>query len=355
MLPRLCFAPFFALLLAASGPARAALPEPVVRLLGAAGIPDEAVAILVLRGETTVLAHQELRAMAPASTMKLLTTMAALERLGPAFRGRTELRTDGRVVGSELRGDLILRGGADPDFSSAALEQMLIKLRGAGIRTVKGRLVIDRSLFQPTRADLDAAPFDATPEARYNVIPDALLLNANLHNIQLRSSGHTLALAIWPQQAGVTVGSDMTLIDADCTRWEDGWLRPTVTRAKAGKLSVMLHGTFPRNCTVSYQVNVLDRQDYVERELRQLWRRMGGVLTGTTVEGVTPADTLLLAEHVARALPEVIREVNKVSDNALARTLFLSLGSLEGDVQTGSRPLAPAPVSTAAWAFSSAS
>jgi D-alanyl-D-alanine carboxypeptidase/D-alanyl-D-alanine-endopeptidase (penicillin-binding protein 4) len=59
----------------------------------------------------------------------------------------------------------------------------------------------------------------------------------------------------------------------------------------------------------------------------------------------------LLAEHVSRALPEVLRDINKASDNTLARLLYLSLGSLSTDAMLGSRPIIlAAPENTAARA-----
>src|SRR5689334_2759064 len=98
-------------------PASAQLPEPVAKVLRTTGIPDTAVSVLVLRGDATVLSHLADRAMQPASTMKLVTTLVGLEILGPVFRGRTELRSTGDQLGDTLKGDLVLRGGADADLS----------------------------------------------------------------------------------------------------------------------------------------------------------------------------------------------------------------------------------------------
>ncbi|MES2151623.1 MAG: D-alanyl-D-alanine carboxypeptidase/D-alanyl-D-alanine-endopeptidase [Pseudomonadota bacterium] len=328
-----------ATLLASMSLAHAQLPEPVSRLLGAAKMPDEAMSALVLRGNTTVLSHLAERPMAPASTMKLVTTMVALDQLGPVFKGRTELRTTGEVVKGVLKGDLILRGGADADFSGEVLEHMLQSLRNQGIRKIGGKLVLDRSLFNPGRMDVGVPPFDEAPEAYYNVIPDALMVNKNMLQLDLRSNGEQLQLVIDPPLEKVSIAGDMSLVDAPCPKWEDGWKAPEVLHERGGKLKVMLHGTFPKNCARTYAINVLDRQDYLDRLFRLSWKKLGGAVSGETVDGTTPAEARLLAEHLARALPEVVRDVNKPSDNTLARTLFLSLGSLEADAQAGSHPI----------------
>jgi D-alanyl-D-alanine carboxypeptidase/D-alanyl-D-alanine-endopeptidase (penicillin-binding protein 4) len=151
----------------------------------------------------------------------------------------------------------------------------------------------------------------------------------------------------------------MKLIKGSCARWEDGWRPPEYRRDASGKLQVILHGTFPQNCSKATSINVLDRNDYADRLFRATWKRLGGTITGTVREApltglpptAEPVGTRMLADHVARALPEVLRDINKTSDNTLARTLFLSLGSLQSDGWLGSRPVAmAAPEDTASRA-----
>lgn len=328
--------------LLAAGAAHAELPEPIAALLQTARIPQEAVGVVVLRGDATVVSHNADRSMQPASTMKLFTTMVGLEQLGPVFRGRTELRSSASIFRGTLMGDLYLRGGADADFNEDVLAHMLQALRNQGIKSIKGNVILDRQLFQPARTDLDAPPFDEYPWAYYNVIPDALLINTNLLKIELRSTADGLSVAMMPEMEKVSIDPQMKLSDAPCASWENGWRAPDVAR-KDDKLVVALHGSFPRDCARSISVNVLDRHDYLERLLRATWRRLGGKLSGEVREDVTPPDTRLLADHVSRTLPEILRDTNKQSDNTLARTIFLSLGSLEADAALGSHPIAVAP------------
>ncbi|MDX8125588.1 D-alanyl-D-alanine carboxypeptidase/D-alanyl-D-alanine-endopeptidase [Janthinobacterium sp. GMG2] len=330
--------------------AHAQLPESVSLLLRSANIPEDAMGAIVLRGNTVVMSHGAERSMQPASTMKLVTTAVGLEQLGPIFRGRTELRTSADVINGVLKGDLILRGGADTDFNANVLEHMLQTLRTQGIVKIKGDLILDRQLFQPARPDIGAPPFDESAEFRYNVIPDALLLNTNLLDININSTDRQLSILMQPALENVSVTSDMKLIKGSCARWEDGWRPPEYRRDASGKLQVILHGTFPQNCSKATSINVLDRNDYADRLFRATWKRLGGTITGTVREApatglpptAEPVGTRMLADHVARALPEVLRDINKTSDNTLARTLFMSLGSLQSDGWLGSRPVAMA-------------
>jgi D-alanyl-D-alanine carboxypeptidase/D-alanyl-D-alanine-endopeptidase (penicillin-binding protein 4) len=132
----------------------------------------------------------------------------------------------------------------------------------------------------------------------------------------------------------------MKLIDANCENWESGWKLPEALPQKNGGIKVMLHGTFPKNCIQSYSINVVDRQEYVDRLFRATWKRLGGTISDTTIEGATPPGSRQLAAHLSRMLPEIVRDTNKPSDNLLARLVFLSLGSLEADPALGSRPQA---------------
>ena len=341
-------------LLAASA-AHAELPEPITALLQAAKIPQDAIGVVVLRGDAPLVSHNAGRSMQTASTMKVLTTMVGLEQLGPVFRGRTELRSSASIVKGVLQGDLYLRGGADADFNEDVLRHMLQALRNQGIRSIKGDIILDRLLFQPARMDVDIPPFDEYPWAYYNVIPDALLINTNLLKIEMRSTGSELSVAMMPEMEKVSVDPQMKLVNVPCAGWENGWRTPEVVR-KGEKISVILHGTFPKDCARSISVNVMDRHDYLERLLRATWSQLDGKFEGMVREAAppaegtlaatpaTPADARLLAEHVSRTLPEIVRDTNKQSDNTLARTIFLSLGSLEADAALGSHPIAITPV-----------
>jgi len=355
MFRRLILATLFA-----AGAAHAELPEPVAALLQTKHIPQDAIGVVVMQGDAAIVSHNANLSMQPASTMKLFTTMTGLEQLGPIFRGRTELRSSASVVKGVLQGDLYLRGGADVDFNEDVLAHMLQELRNQGIDTIQGDIVLDRELFQPARPDSNAPPFDEYPWAYYNVIPDALLINTNLLKIELRSADGKLALAMMPAMDDVAIASDMKLTDAACASWQNTWRAPDVL-SQDGKLTVQLHGSFPRNCTAAISVNALDRHDYLARLMLATWKRLGGKLNGVVREAgaipaavatattiatttaataaATPPNARLLADHVSRALPEVLRDINKQSDNVLARTLFLSLGSLEADPLLGSHPI----------------
>ncbi len=307
-------------------------------MLGAANIPADAVGAVVIRSDddVTILAHRADASMQPASTLKVLTSIVGLEKLGPTYRGRTELRSSAEVVSGVLQGDLVLRGVGDPDLDWEALQRMLQSLRHKGIAEINGDLVLDRQWFQPARPDIGVPPFDETPEFRYNVIPDALLLNTNLLQLdfdsgdQVTTSGIRVGMS--PALDRVTVVSNMTFVDRACSKWEDGWKLPTVSRTDDGVILITLQGEFPKKCTASTSISILDRADFADRLFRALWRNVGGTFSGQAREATAndaPTTGLrLLAQHQSRTLAEFTRDINKRSDNPITRLLFLSLGAL---------------------------
>ena len=170
-----------ALLYAAAGFAQERverLPTSVTQALTQAGIPLSAAGIYVheVGVEQPLLAAGDTRALNPASTIKLVTTFAALDQLGPAYRWSTEVYTSTPLQGDLLTGDLVLRGGGDPRLTLDNFWLLLRQLRARGLREIRGDLVLDRSFFAGVTPG-DPGGFDNEPARPYNTQPDALMVN----------------------------------------------------------------------------------------------------------------------------------------------------------------------------------
>jgi D-alanyl-D-alanine carboxypeptidase/D-alanyl-D-alanine-endopeptidase (penicillin-binding protein 4) len=313
------------------------LPDATERLLQAANIPLEHVGAIAVHVDdgSIVLAHDAERDLQPASTLKILTAIVALERLGPGWRARTSALATAGILHGRLDGDLFLRGGGSVDFDAEALRQTLRELRLAGIRRITGDVVLDRSLFRPSRLDDGVPPFDETPEFRYNVIPDALLLNTNLLRLDLASANGRLRVMTTPALDGIEISMrDMRLVERDCEKWEDGWQLPTLERGKRGVLRIVLHGDYPRECKANTAINVIERTTFADRLFRATWRQLGGRFDGVVRDGATPSGARVLAEHRSRTLLEAVREILKRSDNPITRQVYLTLGSAAAESAT---------------------
>jgi D-alanyl-D-alanine carboxypeptidase/D-alanyl-D-alanine-endopeptidase (penicillin-binding protein 4) len=265
--------------------------------------------------------------MSPASSMKLLTTLVALDELGPSFRWKTSFLSEQPVERGVLRGPLYLRGGGDPNLTWDKLALLLRSLRNQGIRKIAGDIVLDRTYFQPSRPDLGALPFDESPTAYYNVIPDALLIHSNLVSLALDANTDTIRVQLATPLADIKLINHLTFNELPCKEWDQAGLKPSIEINRRRSVELLLTGSFPKRCQATANLNVLDRNLYIESTLRALWAEMGGSWQGHTRDGETPANAMLLAERESETLAEIIRLTNKFSDNGMARGLYLSLGA----------------------------
>ena len=305
--------------------ATAAPPEVVVNALRGAGIPLSASSIVVtpLDGpgfEATLNADVPRN---PASTMKLLTTYAALRTLGPAYTWHTDVLLAGSRDGETVRGDLVLRGGGDPSLVVEQLWLLVQQLRGLGLRDLRGDLVLDRSAFQlPPH---DTAAFDGDALRSYNVGPDALLVNFNsiAYRFVPDPLARTVRVAILPPPAGVRAPLTVRAADGACGDWR-GKLRADFARPFAPAF----RGTFPLDCGErSWHLAPLAPDLYLGAVFRALWEGSGGSWTGKVRDGIVPAGAPLLATHESQPLAEVVRDINKFSNNVMAQHLFLTFGA----------------------------
>ncbi|MCS6996645.1 MAG: D-alanyl-D-alanine carboxypeptidase/D-alanyl-D-alanine-endopeptidase [Casimicrobiaceae bacterium] len=321
------------------GPALA-LPLPVREALARVGLPETALAVWVApvsRG-APVLSVQAEAAFAPASTIKTLTTIVALETLGPNWRGQTRLLTRAPVRMNEagvatLGGDVILRGEANVDFDEAALDQLFARLRARGVARIAGDLLVDRSFFRPARTDRGLPPFDAWPEFRYNAIPDALFLSGHLFALEIGTFEGNVRIMPRPVLPCVRWQSAAQLTEEPCAAWEQGWRPPQVEATNDGAIVVTLQGRLPRECLISTAIQVIDRDEFVARLVRARWEAAGGRLDGQVRfvdEGSASADDLQeLAQVRSRTLAEIARDIQRRSDNPVTRMIYLALGARE--------------------------
>ena len=322
---------------AAPLPAHAqALPEPVLQALAQARLSATslAVAALPLHNDAVPWGWQPARVMQPGSSMKLVTSIVALDRLGPNHRAFTELRTAAPLVDGTLRGDLALVGGGDVELGLPQLWGLLVELQHAGVRRIQGQLLLDRTRYRPARPDVGVPPFDASPEFPYNVIPDALNLAGSLLPLELRATETGVEATTVPRLPGVRFENRMSLVDARCQDWDDHW-KPAAEQREGATLTFTLQGAFPRNCTTRTELQLLDRTELAERLFRQVWEGLGGTWDGRAVEQAAPANARVLARRVGRPWGELLRHQNKQSDNAWTRVLYLELGAARSAAEPG--------------------
>ena len=308
--------------------ALAELPESLTRALQAERLPLDGVSVYVRQiGEPQpAIDHHTDVPLNPASTMKLLTTYAGLELLGPAYLWHTEVYNDGVLKNGVLEGNLFLKGYGDPVLDLESFWHLLSNLRQAGVREIRGNLVLDHSYFAPI---IDApGAFDGQPARAYNAVPDALLVNLKATGFHFQSNTQSgkVSISAEPDFSQIKIINRLTLNQGLCQNWKDK-LDYKVT-PQGGDITVTFSGSYAAACDEKYlDLSLFDGSVYTFHLFRQLWQQLGGSFQGKLKTGEVPVTAQKLLDHTSLPSADVIRRINKYSNNLMARQLLLTIAA----------------------------
>lgn len=263
----------------------------------------------------------------PASVMKTVTTWAGLSGLGPDYVWRTTFlaRGGGRVdTQGTLSGPLYLKAGGDPFLTIQDLWDMLRQLRLRGIKNLT-EVVVDRSVFGAVA--IDPGAFDGAPDRPYNASPDAMMVGLGALRLVFQPDARARKWVpiVDPPLRGVRVEGEVAWKDAVCPG------SPSVSTQvvpSGNEFIIRVSGTAVGSCGEFSEYRLaLSQKDYFDAVFRMLWKELGGTLAKDVAEGRVPGDAKPVVWHDSRTLGDVIRYINKHSNNVMARTLLLTLGA----------------------------
>jgi D-alanyl-D-alanine carboxypeptidase/D-alanyl-D-alanine-endopeptidase (penicillin-binding protein 4) len=344
------------------------LPPAVAEALRASGVPAEGVSIVVLPadGGPARLDHQSQVPRQPASVAKLFTTGAALVTLGPAFTWRTDVALGGPLrPDGGLEGPLYVRGSGDPSLVLENVWLMMSRWRAAGLRDIQDGIVLDRRAFDVPPHD--PAAFDASPLKPYNAGPDALLLShqaITLRFVPDAANPGQVRVSMEPELDGVQLDNRVQLRRGmACGAWREALgieMRPTAQASLAPtpslegssavtpsasahepvRWTLSIRGPFPESCQTREWPLLWQGDgggDHAKRLLLGMWRQVGGRLGGAPEaakaaelptpirDGAWPADAVIWQSWTSPPLGKVVQDINKFSNNVMARQLFLTM------------------------------
>jgi D-alanyl-D-alanine carboxypeptidase/D-alanyl-D-alanine-endopeptidase (penicillin-binding protein 4) len=319
------------------------LPEPVQRVLDGHGLGTAGLSLFVqaVDDDEPLLVLNGAVSRSPASIIKLVTTFAALDLLGPAYSWRTEAYLGGFLENDRLRGDLVLKGGGDPYLTTERFWTLLRGLRANGLRHIDGDLVIDNSYFEIDPEDPGA--FDGQPWRTYNVTPDALLVNLKAVRFRIwrPAAGAPPRITTDPPIDSLVVDNRVATRKGSCQGFQRG-VAFDLPEGLDGNTAV-LSGRFPSGCRdYSLWRTVMAPAEFTYGVFRPIWNELGGSISGEVRSGLAPEGEASFSHLDSVPLADVVRNINKFSNNVMTRQVFLTIGA-----ETAGAPGTPEKARTA--------
>ncbi|MDR0276097.1 MAG: D-alanyl-D-alanine carboxypeptidase/D-alanyl-D-alanine-endopeptidase [Burkholderiaceae bacterium] len=329
--------------------AQTSLPADVAEALTKAGVPPQAVAVVVAplppppgtvsrlpppaspggdhNAEPAPLPPTPPRLwwqadvpMNPASVTKLLTTYMALDTLGPGYLWKTRVAVQGQVKDGTLHGNLIVKGSGDPKLVVERLQDLIDAIRDKGLRDIDGDIILDDGVFSlPPHA-----AFDDEPLRPYNAGPQGLLVNfgALVLHFQPEPGRRRARVLTEPPVGGMDLPPTVPLARG-CGDWQ-GRLGADFSNPRR----IRFHGRYGAACgerewTIAYP----DGPRFAERVFEGMWRASGGGLTGRVRTRRGTAQGQPWVTGISLPLAQIIADINKFSNNVMAQQVFLTLSS----------------------------
>lgn len=319
---------------------KSTLPKSVTALLKKYKIPSDNLSVYIrdLNAKTPLLEHNVDKLRKPASTMKILTTYAALKELGPNYSWRTEVWYRGDLENGVLEGDLILKGFGDPFLVYENYWKLIKTLQVKGLKAIHGDVIIDNSYYDlPPH---NSAAFDGKPFRVYNVQASPLMFNFQATRFlfkpvlkknkekkksKKKSLLGKVEIIPYPKINNFHYENKIKLTNGRCRK---SHYRPKFSRNKQGLL--VIKGNYSAKCKQQFILRAVSNpEQHAFNAFRDFWLDLNGILTGGLKKGRVSAGDEHFHVYSSPTLGEQIRLINKWSNNVMTKQLLLTLGAIK--------------------------
>jgi len=263
------------------------------------------------------------RGLVPASNQKILTAIAALSVFGPTHDFPVEVFSEAAPDAAGSVGSLFLRAGGDPSLTSEDFWRLAADLRKAGVRRVRGGLVIDDSAFDSDRWHPGWGPVSARA---YHAPVGAFTVNYGAFSVEVQAGaqpGDPVRVSVDPPVPYLRMTNRATTGPPQAR----GSL--TVERSAGGDYErVVVSGVAAAGgAGETVYRSVLDPVGYASSVLRLQLEANGIAVNGVPRRAVVPESAVPLLTFDGRSVAQIVRLFLKYSNNAIAEGLVKALGA----------------------------
>lgn len=304
------------------------IPQSVIDLMNRYKIPKDSLSLYIvdLDHDHPLLELNPDTPRHPASTIKLLTTYAGLEILGPDYKWETRFYLDGDLSNGTLKGNLVFQGGGDPFLTRETFWHMLHTLQLRGLRNITGDLVIDDSLFEDEAGT--TADFDNHPYSVYNTFPDAALVNFQAQEFVILPQKNNVLVYADPPAHNLEIRNKVQLVSGKC--FTSGTGINMSTTLQGSLIIATFSGKYPSSCGEQVLLrSIIPNDMYIFGVFKSLWQEMGGSIGGYYRRAAPTLPDKPFYLELSKPLSEIVTFINKFSNNVMARQLFLTIGQIQ--------------------------
>lgn len=301
------------------------MPQAITEEIRKSGIAKKDVSIYIKEagnGGKVVASLNAGKTRSPASVIKVLTTYAAVLKLGFDYRWPTKFYTTGTVKQGVLKGDLLIKGFGDPSLNDKDLDNIVASIRAKGIRRITGNIVIDRSYFKV--GNKDTSGFDNHTYSAYNAMPDAMMFNERVSTVCVTPNKRE----VYKKNAdgSYKVVNQLKYVNKPC-KGKYSWPGVRINKNEVMPV-VTLKGSISKRCGKRNICNVLTKPyKSFYYALKDRLRNKGVKVAGTLRLQKIPKHAKDLFTHYSDTLEKIVSKTAKKSNNLYARHLLLLLGA----------------------------
>lgn len=302
-----------------------ALPSGINGIIGKSGIPKKDISIYIKEAGNSKRVVASLNAektRTPASVVKVLSTYAAVLKLGFDYRWPTKFYSSGNIKGGVLHGDLLIKGFGDPTLSNKDLSEIVAHIKAKGIRKITGNIIMDRSYFHV--GTKDNSGFDQHTYSPYNAMPDAMMFNERVSTICVTPKKNVVTKEI--PDASYRVVNKLKPVNKPC-RGRYSWPSFKVDKEQT-PTTVLLKGPISKRCGTRKLCQVITKPyKSFYYALKDALQKSGVLVQGGFRLNKIPKDANELFTHTSKPLEKIISKTAKKSNNLYARHIMLLLGA----------------------------